>query len=71
VTPEDKEKWMVDVRSTLRDAMKMKKQMLKRHLRVAKSLCPECGGTLFATINGPRNHIHFKCQGTCGRSMME
>jgi len=62
---------MASIRSTMRDAGKLKQQMLKRGLKEAKSLCPECGGTLWGSIAGPRNHIWFKCDGPCKRSMME
>lgn len=57
--------------TTVRDAFKLKKVMLKRGLRRARAKCPECEGMLHAVLAGKRNHIHFNCDGPCNRSLME
>lgn len=59
------------IRTTFRDAEKLKTVMLKRGLKAARARCPECGGTLNGRLAGPRNHMRFWCDGTCKRQMME
>lgn len=59
------------LKTTLRDADKLKQVMLKRGLVKAKAVCPECGGMLQGRLSGRKNHMRFWCQGTCGRRMME
>lgn len=59
------------VRTTLRDATKLKAVMLKRGLTAAQAKCPECGGMLQGRLVGPKNHLRFWCQGICKRQMME
>ena len=63
--------FLLTVRSTIRDATKLKKVMLDRNLRAAKAKCPECGGMLQGRLAGRKNHMRFWCEGTCKRSMME
>lgn len=41
-TPDDD--FMASVRTTIRDAAKLKAVMLKKELRQARAKCPECGG---------------------------
>lgn len=62
---------MKHMRKVLVLATKMKKVMLKRKLRRAKALCPDCPGKyLNGSLNGPRDHMHFVCD--CRKlSMME
>lgn len=59
------------IAKTLQLAMKMKQRMQEKGLKRARAKCPECPGKyLHASINGPKNHIHFRCE--CGkRQLME
>lgn len=59
------------IKTTMRDADKLKKVMLKRGLHAAKAKCPECEGYLVAVLLGRKNHIHMHCTGSCKRKMME
>lgn len=68
-TPDDD--FMASVRTTIRDAGKLKAIMLRRGLRQARAKCPECGGELHGALAGKRNHMRFWCDGTCKRQMME
>lgn len=63
--------FMASVRTTIRDAGKLKTVMLKKGLRQARAKCPECGGELHGRLAGSRNHMRFWCDGTCNRQMME
>lgn len=63
--------FLKSVRSTIRDAGKMKQVMLRKNLRAARAKCPECGGELQGRLAGPKNHMRFWCTGTCQRQMME
>jgi hypothetical protein len=65
------EDFMASVRSTIRDAVKLKAVMLRKGLREARAKCPECGGELHGRLAGARNHMRFWCDGTCNRQMME
>ena len=65
------DEFMAAIRSTIRDAGRLKAVMLKRGLRAARAACPECGGTLHGALAGPRNHMRFWCDGPCKRQMME
>lgn len=67
----DDDDFMAQIRSTFRDASKLKAVMLKRGLKAARARCPECGGELNGRLAGSRNHMRFWCAGTCKRSMME
>lgn len=67
----DKSDFMASIRSTIRDAGKLKAVMLKKGLRQARAKCPECEGELRGALAGPRNHMRFHCTGTCKRQMME
>ena len=67
----DKSDFMASVRSTIRDAGKLKAVMLKKGLLQARAKCPECEGELRGALAGPRNHMRFYCTGTCKRQMME
>lgn len=58
-------------KSTLRDAQKLKKVMLRKKLRRARAKCPECDGHLHGVLAGRRDHLHMRCDGPCKRSMME
>lgn len=62
---------LLTVKSTIRDAMKLKKVMMGRNLRAAKAKCPECGGMLQGRLAGRKNHLRFWCDGECKRQMME
>ena len=55
----------------LNTGMKLKKIMLKKHLKQARCVCPRCGGMIQATLAGPRNHLHMACDGGCGMQLME
>lgn len=57
--------------TTLRDAARLKRVMLKRGLRRAQAKCPECDGMLQGALAGRKDHMRFWCTGTCGRRMME
>lgn len=59
------------MRTTLRDATKLKSVMQKRGLRRAQAKCPECGGMLQGALVGKRDHMRFWCTGTCKRQLME
>lgn len=67
----DDDDFMASIRTTIRDAGKLKTVMLKKGLRQARAKCPECGGELHGALAGPRNHMRFWCDGTCKRQMME
>ena len=71
MTEADESGFMASVRTTIRDAMKLKAVMLRRGLRQARAKCPECGGELHGSLAGKRNHMRFWCDGTCKRQMME
>jgi hypothetical protein len=64
---------MKEIESTLRDAMKLKKVMLKRGITKAKAKCPECGGWLRGRLYKGRGgmNIAMFCEGTCKRSLMQ
>ena len=49
------------VAATMRDAVKLKKVMMKRGLRTARAKCPECEGELHGVLAGKRNHLHMSC----------
>ena len=54
---------------TFRIAAKLKRVMLKKNLRKAKAPCPKCPDKFVnGTINGPRDHLHFRCD--CGKMIM-
>lgn len=63
--------FMMNIRSTIRDAIKLKARMMERDLTSAKVKCPECGGMLHGRLVGRKNHMRFWCDGTCKRQMME
>lgn len=63
--------FMESVATTVRDASKLKRVMLRRGLRSAQAECPECDGMLQGRLAGKNNHMRFWCDGTCGREMME
>ena len=43
-------------------AIKFKKVMNAKNLWKAKTKCPFCdGGMLYGTLNGPKKHLHMKC----------
>lgn len=71
MNPGDKNDFAASVATTLRDAYKLKKQMLARGVRNAWTLCPECGGRLRGQLARPNNHMRFWCEGPCGRQLME
>lgn len=52
-------------------AIKMKKVMLKKGLRRARAVCPDCPDKyLNGTLNGSKDHLHMVCD--CRKySMME
>lgn len=68
---EDRAEMFRHTRKVMVLAGKLKKVMLKRGLRRAKALCPDCPGKyLNGTLNGRRDHMHFVCD--CRKlSMME
>lgn len=67
----------------LKKAAILKKNMEAKGLKRAKAKCPFCAGHWHAVLNQVRrkngrhglksitNHLHFKCDGTCGSMMME
>lgn len=59
------------VKSIITDAMKLKRQMLKRKIVAAKVKCPRCEGMLHGRLAGRKNHMRFWCDGPCDRRMME
>jgi uncharacterized protein with PIN domain len=71
MTETARDDFMASIRSTIRDAGKLKAVMLKKGLRQARAKCPECEGELRGALAGPRNHMRFWCTGTCKRQMME
>lgn len=67
---------LVDImKSTLQDAMKLKKVMIKKGLTRARAECPQtgCGGMLNGVLYKGRGGtcIRMYCDGACKRSMME
>jgi len=48
----DKSDFMASIRSTIRDAGKLKAVMLKKGLRQARAKCPECEGELRGAAAG-------------------
>lgn len=50
---------------------KLKKVMLKRGITRAKARCELCDGYLQGALVGRKNHLHMRCDGTCGSMMME
>lgn len=63
--------FMASIRSTIRDAGKLKQVMLKKGITAARAPCPECDGEMQGRLAGQRNHMRFWCTGTCNRKMME
>ena len=63
--------FLKNMETTIRDATKLKKVMLKKGLKRAKAKCPECEGYIYGVLAGPKNHLHFVCVGSCKRRMME
>ena len=59
------------VRETFETGMKLKRVMLKKKIRWAKTPCPRCGGWLHGRLAGKRDHLHMSCEGRCGMDMME
>ena len=59
------------IKSTIRDAGKLKAVMLEKGLTAARAKCPECGGEMQGRLAGPKKHMRFWCDGTCKRTMME
>lgn len=59
------------IKSSIRDAVKLKKAMIKKNLRRAKAKCPECEGHIQGALVGRRDHMRFWCDGTCNRQLME
>lgn len=55
-------------------AFKLKAKMQARHLRRARTKCPQpgCEGTVHATLNGRKDHIHLGCDAPgCSVRMLE
>jgi hypothetical protein len=50
--------------------MKLKANMLAKKIRFVRTKCPKCDGTVYATLNGKKNHIHLACD-KCSVQMME
>jgi hypothetical protein len=67
----DKDDFIKIMRTTMRDAAKLKQVMIKKNLYAAKAKCPECEGYLMGTRSRYNGHIHMHCTGPCGRRMME
>jgi ssDNA-binding Zn-finger/Zn-ribbon topoisomerase 1 len=63
--------WLTTMRSTMRDAVKLKAVMVKKNLYRAKAKCPECEGHLVGTRSKYNGHISMICTGPCKRQMME
>lgn len=50
------------IMKTLKLAMKLKRVMLKKNLRKAKAVCPNCPDKFInGALSGPRDHIRFHC----------
>lgn len=55
-------------------SVKLKRQMLKRNLKRARSTCPRCGivGALQGALAGPKDHMRMWCETLgCSMEMME
>jgi ssDNA-binding Zn-finger/Zn-ribbon topoisomerase 1 len=63
--------FMATVRTTMRDAAKLKAVMVKKNLTRAKAKCPECEGFLVGFRSPYNGHMHMRCTGPCKRQMME
>jgi len=62
LTVEEKDAFFAKAIKGIGVAMKMKKSMLSKGLRVARAHCPLCeGGMLSAVLAGRRDHIHIQC----------
>jgi hypothetical protein len=48
-----------------------KRQMLAGGDVAASKKCPYCEGRWHFTLAGSRNHLHGRCDGTCGRAFLE
>lgn len=61
------------VNTVMDTAKRLKIVMGKKGLRAARCNCPVdgCGGVIHAALHGKKDHLHFKCDGTCGLMMME
>ena len=61
--------------STLHDAMRLKKVMIKKNMSKARAKCPapNCGGMLHGFTYKGRGGlcIRMYCDGPCARSMIE
>lgn len=60
-----------DMRKTIDIALKLKKLMKQKRLRIAKCVCPRCGDWIYGTLNGKRDHLHMSCHGECKMVYME
>ncbi|MCZ4501012.1 MAG: hypothetical protein JWQ74_3567 [Marmoricola sp.] len=65
------EQFTTHLRTTIRDATKLKARMQERNVKAARVKCPECNGMLHGRLVGRRNHMRFWCDGVCKRQMME
>jgi hypothetical protein len=52
-------------------SLKLKARMLKRGQTKVDVKCAKCAGTLHASLNGRKNHIHIHCDGACKRNLVE
>lgn len=62
---------IADLEKTLKIGLRLKEVMQKKHLRVAKCVCPRCGDWIYGSLNGKRNHLHMACKGSCKMVYME
>lgn len=62
------------VAQVLETSVKLKRQMMKRTLRRARSMCPRCGveGALQGALVGKNDHMRMWCDTpNCSMEMME
>jgi predicted RNA-binding Zn-ribbon protein involved in translation (DUF1610 family) len=52
-------------------ATKLKAEMKRMNAWKGTFPCPRCGGNIFATLNGKKQHIWMRCDGGCGMTLME
>lgn len=66
-----KDEFLAGVAQTVKVAQQFKKVMQKKGLTQARAKCPDCTGMLHGSLNGPKQHLWFRCDGTCGKRFIE
>lgn len=66
------EKFQKTATLAIETMVKIKKVMKDKNLRACRCACTAegCAGTIHATLNGRKNHLHFRCD-ACGLQAME